>query len=133
MVDSSPMAGNTAQALQDKSIVILGYGNQGQAHALNLRDSGLQVKVCTRNTTKAIDDNFEIVEPSQAARADLLIVALPDEVQKSYFESCLHGHLREGTTLGFIHGFSIHYNCIDVQDGVGVVMVAPKGPGQDPA
>ena len=90
MVDSSFMTGNTLQALSGKTIVILGYGNQGRAHALNLRDSGLDVKICTRDAGIAIEDGFEIIEPKKAAAADLLIIALPDEVHKSYFESYLH-------------------------------------------
>ncbi len=115
--------------LVGKRISIIGYGNQGRAHALNLKESGLHVTIGTRNIEKAEKDGFTVSTIEEAAAADLVIIALPDEVQGKVFSSQIEPNLQEDTTLGFIHGFSIHYAHINPAIGVGVVMVAPKGPG----
>ncbi|MDP7009587.1 MAG: ketol-acid reductoisomerase [Phycisphaerales bacterium] len=119
-----PLAG-----IVGKTITLIGYGNQGIAHALNLRDSGVQISVATRNQQKALDDGFPVVSNAEAANSDLIILALPDEIQGAFFTSELLPHLQPNATLGFIHGFSIRYGHITPPKGVGVVMVAPKGPG----
>ncbi len=120
--------------LLNRTIAVLGYGNQGRAHALNLRDSGLRVIVGNRlgrpRAEQAQTEGFAVHSIADAAeQADLAIMALPDEVQPDVYASSIAGHLRPGTTLGFIHGFSIHYRLIEPSPESAVVMVAPKGPG----
>ena len=120
--------------LKGKKIAILGYGSQGHAQALNLRDSGLEVIVAqrpgSRNYELAREHGFEPVGVEEAVReADYIQILLPDIVQPSVYEASIKPHLREGMVLGFSHGFNIHYNQIVPPPSVDVVMVAPKGPG----
>ncbi len=120
--------------LKGKKIAILGYGSQGHAQALNLRDSGLEVIVAqrpgSRNYELAREHGFEPVGVEEAVReADYVQILLPDTVQPSVYEASIKPHLREGMVLGFSHGFNIHYNQIVPPPSVDVVMVAPKGPG----
>jgi ketol-acid reductoisomerase len=119
-----PLAG-----IQNKRVSIIGYGNQGKAHAQNLRDSGIDVTIGARNHEPAMQDGFETVSISEASTADLVIIALPDEVQGKVYGTNIEPNLQQGATLGFIHGFAIHYENITPASGIGVVMVAPKGPG----
>ena len=116
-------------ALLDTRVSIIGYGNQGKAHALNLRDSGIDVTIGTRNSEIASRDQFTAVSIPEASSNDLIIIALPDEVQGEVYQECIEPSLLPSATLGFIHGFSIHYGHITPPEGIGVVMVAPKGPG----
>ena len=117
--------------IQHKRVSVIGYGNQGRAHALNLRDSGIDITIGARNTNNALRDGFNAVSIEEASTADLLIIALPDEVQGKIYNEQIAPHLltNAGQTLGFIHGFAIHYGHIIPPQDVGVVMVAPKGPG----
>ena len=120
--------------LKGKKIAILGYGSQGHAQALNLRDSGLEVIVAqrpgSRNYELAREHGFEPVGVEEAVReADYVQILLPDTVQPSVYEASIKPHLREGMVLGFSHGFNIHYNQIVPPPSIDVVMVAPKGPG----
>lgn len=115
--------------LAGKRISVIGYGNQGRVHAQNLRDSNVDISVFARNPEKAIHDGFDPVSIEDASGCDLVIVALPDEVHGEVFEEHIKSNLRAGATLGFIHGFSIHYGHITPPSGTGIVMVAPKGPG----
>jgi len=115
--------------LKDRTVSVMGYGNQGQAHAKNLRDSGIDVTIGARNPENAMNDGFTTVPIEEAVGSDLLIIALPDEVQGNVYSTLIEPHLTPGTTLGFIHGFSILYGQISPPEGIGVVMVAPKGPG----
>lgn len=117
------------EGLIGKSISVIGYGNQGQVHAKNLRESGLDVSIGARNPQKAAQDGFTATSLEKAANADLVIVALPDEVQGIVFSQQIEPNLKKNATLGFIHGFAIHYGIIKPPTGIGVVMVAPKGPG----
>jgi ketol-acid reductoisomerase len=114
---------------------VLGYGTQGHAHALNLRDSGLKVIVAQRKRgpryAAAVGDGFEPVEIHEAARlADVLIFGLPDDASAQIFDEQIAPHLRAGQALGFIHGFAIHYKLIEPPKDVDVIMVAPKAQGR---
>ena len=120
--------------LLNRTVAVLGYGNQGSAHALNLRDSGLTVLVANRpdspNGRRARQDGFELCEIEQAvAAADLVIIALPDEAQGQAWRERIGPHLTGPTIVGFLHGFAIRYRLVEPPPNVGVIMVAPKGPG----
>jgi len=122
-------------ALSARTVAVIGYGNQGAAHALNLRDSGVRVVVGAREgvgSQAARDAGFD-VQPIERAvtAADFDIMALPDEAQPEVMRARVLPHIRPGVTLGFIHGFCVHFKLLPpLPDGVGVVMVAPKGPGR---
>jgi ketol-acid reductoisomerase len=122
------------EPLQGRRVAILGFGNQGSAQALNLRDSGLEVVVANRRDTpngrRAAASGFEPVEIATAVRgSDLVVLALPDEVQPEVYGAQIAPNLKAGAVVGFLHGFNIRYGFIKPAAGVGVVMVAPKGPG----
>ncbi|HEX8901732.1 ketol-acid reductoisomerase [Vitreimonas sp.] len=118
-----------------KSVAVIGYGAQGHAHALNLRDAGVNVIVAlqagARREAQARDDGFEIVSVAEAAqRADVLVMCAPDEVMPDLYAAEIAPHLRDGQTLMFVHGFAVHFGFISAPAGVDVAMVAPKGPGK---
>ncbi len=120
--------------LKGREIAVLGYGSQGHAHALNLRDAGYEILVAQReggpNHARAVADGFRPVSISEAARsADLLIFTLPDERMGRVYADDVAPHLRAGHTLGFVHGFAIRFEQITPPDNVDVILVAPKGPG----
>jgi len=122
------------QPLAGKTVAVLGYGSQGHAHAQNLRDSGVSVIVANRresaNGKLAVEHGFDPLPVDEAVKqADLVILTLPDEVQPEVYEREIAPNLKEGATLGFTHGFNVHFNTITPPDNVNVVMVAPKGPG----
>ncbi len=119
---------------KNKTIAIIGYGSQGHAHALNLKESGINVIVGQRpggpNHTQAIRDGFKPLSASEAAsQADIIHLLIPDEVQKNVYEQDIKPHLKKGNALVFSHGFNIHYQLITPPKDVDVYMVAPKGPG----
>jgi len=120
--------------LKDKVIAVLGYGSQGHAHALNLRDSGLNVIVGVRKGgkgyEKAKEHGFEPVSVREACeKGDLIMILLPDQTQPQVYKEEIEPALKPGKMLLFAHGFNIHYNQIVPPKDVDVVMVAPKGPG----
>ena len=120
--------------LEKKTVAIIGYGSQGHAHALNLKDSGINVVVGlyegSRSTNKAKADGLEVLNVSQAsAKADWIMVLLPDEFQKDVYQKEIAPNLKEGKILSFAHGFNIRFGLIQPPDFVDVVMIAPKGPG----
>ena len=120
--------------LAQKTIAIIGYGSQGHAHALNLKDSGMNVIVGlypgSKSTQKAEAAGLTVHTVADAARsADLIMILLPDEVQKTVYKQDIEPHLTEGKALAFAHGFNIHFGQVVPPDNVDVVMVAPKGPG----
>ena len=121
-------------ALKHKTIAIFGYGSQGHAQALNLRESGYNVIIGLdpeRGTAKrAREDGFEVLAPAEAAkRADYLQILTPDETQGELYAESIRPYLTKGKVLGFSHGFSIHFKTIVPPKNVNVIMVAPKGPG----
>ncbi len=120
--------------LKDKTVAILGYGSQGHAHAQNLRDSGVKVIVGQRpgsaNYELARQHGFEPMSAAEAAaKADVIMVLLPDEFQRDVYENDIKPHLTKGKTLMFAHGFNIHFGQIKPPKDVDVIMIAPKGPG----
>ena len=120
--------------LKGKTIAIMGYGSQGHAHAQNLRDSGLNVIVGQRpgspNYALAKEHGFEPMSVAEAAaKADLIMILLPDQHQAATFETDVKPHLTAGKCLLFAHGFCIHFNQIVPPKDVDVFMIAPKGPG----
>ncbi len=124
----------TTQALQGKRIAILGYGSQGRAHALNLRDSGLDVAVGLRaggpSSTQATADGFDPVPPDIAVRnADLVAVLTPDMVQPKLYSEAIAPNIQANAALLFAHGFNVHFGAIAPRRDIDVILVAPKGPG----
>ncbi len=120
--------------IKDKVIAVLGYGSQGHAHALNLRDSGLNVVVGVRpggkSYERAKEHGFEPLPVSEACeKADLIMILLPDQTQPAVYKNEIAPYLKPGKMLLFAHGFNIHYNQIVPPKDVDVAMVAPKGPG----
>ena len=121
------------KALQKGRIAILGYGSQGRAHALNLKDSGLDVVVGVRKNgpswTKAKKDGLEVAEPTEAVKnADLIAFLTPDLTQKDLYKEVIGG-IKQGATILFAHGFNIHFKQIKPRKDLDVVLIAPKGPG----
>jgi ketol-acid reductoisomerase len=120
--------------LKDKTVAIIGYGSQGHAHALNLRDSGIKVIIGllagSRSIEKAKAEGFEVYSPDEAAKkADVIMILTPDTVQPTLYQSAILPNLDEGNALAFAHGFNIHFGQIVPPSYVDVFLVAPKGPG----
>ncbi|UCD28161.1 MAG: ketol-acid reductoisomerase [Planctomycetota bacterium] len=120
--------------LKGKKIGVLGYGSQGHAHAQNLRESGMEVMVAelpdTANYKLACEHKFKPLAVAEVVKgADLILMTLPDEIQPWVYKNDIHHNLKAGKTLGFTHGFNIHFGQIVPPDGVDVIMIAPKGPG----
>lgn len=124
----------TFDSLKSKKISVLGFGSQGHAHALNLKDSGMNVAVGLRRESssraKAEAAGVKVMEISEAAAwADVIMILLPDQNQKKVYDEQIKDQLKEGDTLVFAHGFNIHYKQIVPPANVNVMMIAPKGPG----
>ena len=121
--------------IKGKNVVIIGYGSQGRAHALNLKDSGAKnVIVALREgsatTAKAEADGFEVKSVADAAKsADLMMMAAPDELQAGIWNDSIRDNIREGAAIAFAHGLNVHFNLIEPGKSIDVVMIAPKGPG----
>ena len=120
--------------LKNKTLAVLGFGSQGHAHALNLKESGLKVIIGLYEGSKSIEvareKGFEVVTTGEAVkRADVIFVALPDTKQAKAYKKDIEPNLSKGKTLLFSHGFSIHFKTIVPPKNVDVILVAPKGPG----
>ena len=121
--------------IKDKKISIVGYGSQGHAHAMNLRDSGIEnVSIALRegsnSRSKAEQANFKVMTPAEAASwADVIMMLTPDELQSEIYKNDIAENIKEGTTIAFAHGLNIHFDLIKPKEGIDVIMVAPKGPG----
>jgi ketol-acid reductoisomerase len=121
--------------VKGRKIVVVGYGSQGHAHALNLKDSGVkEVRVALREGSASIKKaeaaGLEVMNPKKAAAwADVVMVLTPDELQAKLYSEDLAPHMREGTALAFAHGLNIHFRLIEPRADLDVFMVAPKGPG----
>src|SRR5215469_14516395 len=120
--------------LKGKTVAIVGYGSQGHAHALNLRDSGLEVVVglpaSSQSRAKAESAGLRVLSPAEAAKAaDVMMVLVPDHIQGDLYKSDIEPHLAAGKALMFAHGFSIHFKQIVPPASVDVSMIAPKAPG----
>jgi ketol-acid reductoisomerase len=121
------------EVLQNKKIAVVGYGSQGHAHALNLKDSGYDVVIGIRegkSFDQAVQDGFDVYPVSEAVRlADVVMVLLPDERQPEVYKNEILPELTAGNALVFAHGFNVHYHQVVPPENVDVFLVAPKGPG----
>ena len=121
--------------IKDKKVAILGYGSQGHAHALNLRDSGAKNLVValregSRSAKKAEAEGLKVMGIAEAAAwCDLMMFTMPDELQGETYRKYVHDNIRPGAAIAFAHGLNVHFGLIDAKEGVDVIMMAPKGPG----
>ena len=120
---------------RSKKVAIIGYGSQGHAHALNLKDSGVnEICVALRDGSSSIEKaqnaGFDVMNVSEAAKwADVMMMLTPDELQADIYNDDIKDNLKEGSALLFAHGLNIHFNLIDPRPDLDIFMVAPKGPG----
>ena len=120
--------------IQGKHVAVIGYGSQGHAHALNLRDSGVDVRVGlkegSKSRAKAEEEGLRVLTPdAAAAEADVVVILAPDQVQRHLYTESIEANLNEGDALVFGHGFNIRFGYIKPPAGVDVLLVAPKTPG----
>ena len=120
--------------IQGRKVAVIGYGSQGHAHALNLRDSGVDVRVGlaegSRSKAKAEAEGLTVLSVADAVRAaDVVMILAPDQVQRTVYAESIAPNLKKGSALFFGHGFNIRFGYIQAPPGVDVAMVAPKGPG----
>jgi ketol-acid reductoisomerase len=121
--------------IKDKKVAILGYGSQGHAHALNLRDSGAKNLVValregSASIAKAEGEGLKTMGIAEAAAwADVIMFTMPDELQADTYKKYVHDNIREGAAIAFAHGLNVHFGLIEPKEGIDVIMMAPKGPG----
>ena len=120
--------------IQGKKVAIVGYGSQGHAHAMNLRDSGVEVVIALRPDSKSVakakEAGFEVKTVAEVTQwADLIMILAPDQHQRSIYADEIKPHLTAGKTLAFAHGFNIRFGYIEAPEGVDVILIAPKAPG----
>ncbi|MGW9635859.1 ketol-acid reductoisomerase [Nocardiopsis alba] len=120
--------------IQGKKVAVIGYGSQGHAHALSLRDSGVDVRIGlaegSKSRGKAEEEGLRVLTPAEATReADVIMILVPDHIQRDLYTKEIAPNLEPGNALFFAHGFSIRFGLIQAPEGVDVAMVAPKGPG----
>ena len=120
--------------LDGKTVAIIGYGSQGHAHALNLKDSGVNVVVGlyegSKSKAKAESQGLKVLSVEEATKAaDIIMILIPDEKQAALYKKSIEPNLTAGKTLAFAHGFNIHFGCITPSSDINVIMIAPKAPG----
>ncbi|GAB0116983.1 ketol-acid reductoisomerase [Acidisoma sp. 7E03] len=121
--------------IKGKKVAIIGFGSQGHAHALNLKDSGVRemaigLRAGSGSAKKAEAAGFQVMDPADAAKwADVVMVLTPDEGQGDLYREKLHANMKPGAALAFAHGLNVHFNLLDPRDDIDVFMIAPKGPG----
>ena len=121
--------------IKDKKIVIVGYGSQGHAHAMNLRDTGVSnIAIALRESSasrlKAENAKFKVMTPAESANwADIIMMLTPDELQSEIYNNEIGSNIKDGTALAFAHGLNIHFDLIKPKESIDVIMIAPKGPG----
>lgn len=121
--------------IKGKVVAIIGYGSQGHAHALNLRDSGVKEVIIglredSNSAPKAKAENLKVMTPEEAAKiADIVMMLCPDELQADIYKNSIAKNLKKGAALAFAHGLNIHFNLIEPRSDLDIFMVAPKGPG----
>ena len=120
--------------LDGKTVAIIGYGSQGHAHALNLKDSGVNVVVGlyegSKSKAKAESQGLTVMSVEEATKAaDIIMILIPDEKQAALYKKSIEPNLTAGKTLAFAHGFNIHFGCITPSSDINVIMIAPKAPG----
>src|SRR5947199_5998208 len=119
--------------IKGKKVAIVGYGSQGHAHALNLRDSGVKDVVValrkgSQGVKKAEGEKLKVMEVAEAAKwADVMMMLTPDELQGEIYRDQLHANMKQGAALMFAHGLNVHFNLIEPRAAVDVTMIAPKG------
>ncbi len=121
--------------IKGKKVCIVGYGSQGRAHAMNLKDSGCEnviiaLREGSATVKKAEADGFKVMSVADASKeADLIMMAAPDELQAGIWNASIRDNIRDGAAIAFAHGLNVHFNLIEPGKGIDVVMIAPKGPG----
>ncbi len=121
--------------IKGKKVAVIGYGSQGHAHTLNLRDSGVKDVVValrkgSQGVKKAEGEKLKVMEVAEAAKwADVMMMLTPDELQGDIYREQLHGNMKQGSAIMFAHGLNVHFNLIEPRPDIDVLMVAPKGPG----
>jgi len=121
--------------IKDKKIVIVGYGSQGHAHAMNLRDTGVSnIVIALRESSvsrsKAENAKFKVMTPAESANwADIIMMLTPDELQSEIYKNEIESNIKDGTAIAFAHGLNIHFDLIKPKESIDVIMIAPKGPG----
>ncbi len=121
--------------IKSKKVAIVGYGSQGRAHALNMKDSGVEgitiaLRAGSTTALKAEADGFKVMTVAEAAAwADLIMIAAPDELQADIYNDHIADNIRDGATIAFAHGLNVHFGLIEPRNTINVVMIAPKGPG----
>ncbi|MET0315100.1 MAG: ketol-acid reductoisomerase, partial [Hansschlegelia sp.] len=121
--------------IKGKSVAVIGYGSQGHAHALNMRDSGVKnvivgLRPGSATAKKAEAEGFTVMSPAEAAKtADVVMLLTPDELQSDIYKESLEPNLKEGAALLFAHGLAVHFNLIEPRKDLDVLLIAPKGPG----
>ncbi|HET7409121.1 MAG TPA: ketol-acid reductoisomerase [Paracoccaceae bacterium] len=121
--------------IKDKKVAVVGYGSQGHAHALNMHDSGVKnvaaaLREGSPSAKKATEAGIQVMGIAEAAAwCDVIMMAMPDELQAETYYAHIHDNLRDGAAIAFAHGLNIHFGLIEPKPGVDVIMMAPKGPG----
>ena len=121
--------------IKGKSVAVIGYGSQGHAHALNMRDSGVKnviigLRPGSATAKKAEAEGFKVMSPAEAAKvADVVMMLTPDELQGDIYKESLEANMKDGAALMFAHGLNVHFNLIEPRKDLDVLLVAPKGPG----